>query len=77
MKNEYLKLELPDAADTLSGLIISELGRPPGVGDEITIGETVMRVEVRADLGVSIVSLQTATGDISSKVGEWDVDNHA
>ncbi len=75
--NEYLELELPEAADTLSGLIISELGRLPGVGDEITIGETVIRVEVMADLGVSIVSLQTATGDISSKIGEWDVGNHA
>ncbi len=75
--NEYLELELPEAADTLSGLIISELGRLPGVGDEITIGETVIRVEVMADLGVSIVSLQTATGDISIKVGEWEVGNHA
>jgi CBS domain containing-hemolysin-like protein len=74
--NEYLKLELPDAADTLSGLIISELGRPPKVGDEISIGETVIRVELMADLGVSIVSLQTVTGDITSRVGEWEVSNN-
>jgi CBS domain containing-hemolysin-like protein len=74
--NEYLNLDLPDAADTLSGLMLSELGRPPEVGDELAIGETVIRVELMADLGVSIVSLQTATGDISTRIGEWEVGSH-
>ncbi len=74
--NEYLELELPDAADTLSGLVISELGRPPSVGDEIVIGETVIRVEMMVDLGVSEVSIQSTTTDISKLVGEWQVSKH-
>ncbi len=73
--NEYLELDLPDTADTLSGLVISELGRPPSIGDEITVGEIVIRVEMMADLGVSEVSLQSSTTDISSRVGEWEVGN--
>jgi len=74
--NEYLELELPDAADTLSGLVISELGRAPSVGDEIVIGETVIRVEMMVDLGVSEVSIQSSTTDISKLVGEWQLGNH-
>jgi CBS domain containing-hemolysin-like protein len=74
--NEYLKLDLPDTADTLSGLVISELGRPPSIGDEITVGETVIRVEMMVDLGVSEVSLLSSTTDISSLVGEWEVGNN-
>lgn len=74
--NEYLELDLPDTADTLSGLVISELGRPPSIGDEITIGETVIRVEMMADLGVSEVSLHSSTTDISLRAGEWEVGNH-
>ncbi|MGB3715315.1 MAG: hemolysin family protein [Candidatus Promineifilaceae bacterium] len=74
--NEYLELELPDTADTLSGLVMSELGRQPEVGDEIVVGETVIRVETMADRGVSEVSLQNSTTDIRSRVGEWEVGNH-
>jgi putative hemolysin len=74
--NEYLELDLPDTADTLSGLVISELGRPPSIGDEIIIGDTVIRVEMMADLGVSEVSLQSSTTNISARVGEWEVGNH-
>jgi CBS domain containing-hemolysin-like protein len=74
--NEYLKLDLPDTADTLSGLVISELGRPPSIGDEITVGETVIRVEMMVDLGVSEVSLLSSTTDFSSLVGEWEVGNY-
>ncbi|HET6444658.1 MAG TPA: hemolysin family protein [candidate division Zixibacteria bacterium] len=71
--NEYLQLELPDTADTLSGLVISELGRAPSVGDEINIGETVIRVESMADLGVSEVSMQTTAVDFSHLAGEWSL----
>jgi CBS domain containing-hemolysin-like protein len=74
--NEYLELELPDTADTLSGLVISELGRPPEVGDELVVGETVIRVETMADRGVSEVSLQNSNADIRSRVGEWEVGDH-
>jgi putative hemolysin len=74
--NEYLRLTLPDSADTLGGLVLSLLGRPPDVGDEIVVGETVIRVEEMADLGVSEVSVQTASADVSDQVGEWEVANN-
>jgi CBS domain containing-hemolysin-like protein len=74
--NEYLGLSLPDSADTLGGLVLSLLGRPPDVGDEIVVGETVIRVEAMVDLGVSEVSLQTAPTDVIGQVGEWEVANH-
>jgi putative hemolysin len=75
--NEYLELNLPeDAADTLSGLILSELGRSPAEGDEITVDGIVIRVEVMADLGVSEVSLQTGAGGEISQLGEWEVVAH-
>jgi putative hemolysin len=75
--NEYLELNLPqDAADTLSGLILSELGRPPLEGDEITVGGIVIRVEAMADLGVLEVSLQTGANEQISQLGEWEVVAH-
>lgn len=75
--NEYLELNLPEeAADTLSGLILSELGRPPVEGDEIVIGGTLIRVEVMADLGVSEVSLQTGGDEELSQLGDWEVVAH-
>jgi putative hemolysin len=78
--NEYLDLQLPeDAADTLSGLVLSELGHPPEVGDEIMIGGTVIRVETMVDLGVSEVSLQEGSPEEVSQVGqvgEWEVASH-
>lgn len=74
--NEYLQLNLPDSADTLGGLVLSELGRPPEVGDEVAIAETVIRVESMADLGVSEVSLQTAMINNSPHVGDWEVGDH-
>lgn len=74
--NEYLDLDLPDAADTLSGLVLSELGHPPEVGDEIAVGETVIRVEEMADLGVSVVSVHISDADGSTRIGEWEVSSH-
>jgi putative hemolysin len=75
--NEYLELQLPeDAADTLSGLVFSELGRPPSVGEEITIGATQIRVEAMADLGVAEVSLQIAAHEKMSQLSEWEVVAH-
>ena len=56
--------------------MLSQLGRPPIVGDEIVVGETVVRVEVIADRGVSEVSVQTAPADVGGQVGEWEVGNH-
>lgn len=74
--NEYLRLALPDSADTLGGLVLSLLGGPPEVGDEVAVGETVIRVESMADLGVSEVSVQTAQADVSGQLGEWEVADH-
>ncbi len=69
--NEYLQLNLPEVADTLGGLILSELGRPPAVGDQVSVGDAVIRVESMADLGVSEVSLQTVPAETNSQVVEW------
>jgi len=74
--NEYLRLNLPDSADTLGGLILSELGKPPKVGDELAIGDTIIRVESMIDLGVTEVSLQTVQTETSSHVGDWEVADH-
>jgi CBS domain containing-hemolysin-like protein len=74
--NEYLSLSLPDVADTLGGLILSELGRPPEVGDEITTGSTVIRVETMDDLSVMEVSLLPGPSSVISHVGEWEVADH-
>jgi putative hemolysin len=74
--NEYLRLNLPDSVDTLGGLVLSELGRPPVVGDEVAFDDTVIRVESMVDLGVSEVSIQTATADVTTQVGEWEVADH-
>jgi putative hemolysin len=74
--NEYLSLDLPnDEADTLGGLVFSKLGRPPVVGDEVTINDLAIRVEAIADLGISEISFQLpTTGDF--KIGEWEVAPH-
>jgi CBS domain containing-hemolysin-like protein len=74
--NEYLNLELADVADTLGGLILSQLGRPPEVGDEITSGNTVIRVEAMDDLSVIEVSLLPEKSNIISQVSEWEVAEH-
>ncbi len=44
--NDALGLELPtEEADTVGGLIWAEMGRLPMVGDEVRVGELVLRVE--------------------------------
>ena len=75
--NEYLALTLPDeTADTLSGLIFHELGRPPTDQEEVTIGDIIIRVEAMADLGVSEVSLQLPKADSAMTFSEWEVADH-
>jgi len=74
--NEYLELELPDTSDTLSGLILSELGRLPEEGDEVAFGETAIRVEKMADRAVAEVSVQTVPAEVNVQVGEWEVGDH-
>lgn len=70
--NEYLNLELPQEADTLSGLVFSLLGGAPAVGDNISAGETTIRVEAMEDLGVLEVSLQLPLTDNVSSIPEWE-----
>jgi len=75
--NEYLELELPEeAADTLSGLVFSQLGRPPLAGDEVKIHNVVIRVETMEDLGVSEVSLTLPPREADSRFSEWDIVEH-
>lgn len=75
--NEYLELELPEeAADTLSGLVFSRLGRPPVVGDEVRFEEVVIRVETMEDLGVGEVSLALPPREADSPFTEWDMAEH-
>lgn len=74
--NEYLALNLPTEADTLSGLIFSVLGRPPVEGEVVSVGETSIRVEAMADLGVSEVSLQLASLPDVEHLSEWEVADH-
>jgi len=74
--NEYLQLNLPEEADTLSGLVFSLLGGAPTIGAEITAGDTVIRVEAMEDLGVKEVSLQLPPSDTVSSITEWEVVDH-
>jgi putative hemolysin len=76
--NEYLKLNLPESeADTLGGLVFSELGRIPTVGDEITTGapNVAIRVEAMEALSITEVSLQLPVG-VMPQISEWEVAEH-
>jgi putative hemolysin len=76
--NEYLELHLPEEnADTLGGLVFSELGRLPAVGDKVTFGEIIIRVEAMSDPGVSEVSLKLPpTQNTDDPFIEWEVVDH-
>lgn len=75
--NEYLELELPEeAADTLSGLVFSLLGRPPVEGDEVLLADVVIRVESMEDLGVGELSLQLPPSESDDYFSEWDMADH-
>jgi putative hemolysin len=75
--NEYLELELPqDNADTLSGLVFSLLGRPPEVGDQVEVGNTVLRVETLDDPGISEISIELPPTDFNAPFIEWEVADH-
>lgn len=75
--NESLELSLPtESADTLSGLVFSALGRPPVVGEEVTFGDVMIRIETMEDLSVDEVSLQLPPGDEDSPFSEWEIAEH-
>lgn len=71
--NEYMGLNLPhEDVDTLGGLVFSELGRLPVVGDEVTVGTPPVNICVEAmeSLSVTEVSLQLPL-DVAPHVEEW------
>ncbi len=75
--NEYLELNLPEDHDTLSGLILSELGRRAKIGDTVSVGNTTLQVEVLANLGVSELSITLPTRDDDDDTFiEWEVVDH-
>lgn len=75
--NEYLELNLPEDHDTLSGLVLSELGRRAKIGDEVSVGNTSLRVEALADPGVSEVSIALPPMEESEdSFIEWEVIDH-
>lgn len=56
--NDEFELELPtQEADTISGLIWAEMGRLPMVGDEVRVGELVLRVDSMDRRAVRRISL--------------------
>ncbi len=71
--NEYLDLDLPgEVADTLGGLVISDLGRKPRVGDQVQIGGRIIRVEAMEDLSIAEVSLDIpSTTDLETS--DWEM----
>ncbi|MCA9938962.1 MAG: HlyC/CorC family transporter [Anaerolineales bacterium] len=70
--NEYLQLKLPEEeADTLSGLILSTLGRVPQAGEEVTVNGTTIRVEKMADLGVAEISIPRQMAQME-RIPEWE-----
>lgn len=72
--NEYLDLDLPtEGADTIGGLVFSELGRRPEVGDEVTVNGTIIRVEAMDDVRVAEVSLSGSFGALLPQITEWGV----
>lgn len=75
--NEYLDLTLPEeSTDTLGGLVISELGRPPEEGEEVEIEGTLIRVEQMADYGVQEVSLKLPQNRTVAPYSEWEMEDY-
>lgn len=75
--NEYLNLNLPDdEAVTLSGLVLSALGRVPEVGDLTSFVGTEIRVEAMEDQAVLEVSVEIASNEQFPHIDEWESDHH-
>lgn len=76
--NEYLELDLPvEATDTLGGLVFSQLGHLPEVGNEVKFGDTVIRIETTEDFSIREVSLLLPPGgDAPLPFSEWEVAEH-
>lgn len=76
--NEYWDLNLPqETADTISGLVFSELARKPEVGDEVSFGDVTLRVEAMEDQAVSEISLcLPQTSPDEPQFIEWEAVDH-
>jgi CBS domain containing-hemolysin-like protein len=76
--NEYWDLHLPEeTADTLSGLIFSELKRQPKLGDEVRIGNITLRVEAIEDQAVlEILLFLPQPTDGEANFIEWEPADH-
>jgi CBS domain containing-hemolysin-like protein len=73
--NEYLNLNLTDdEADTLGGLVFSELGHLPEVGNEVTFGNIIIKVEAMEGRSIAEVSLELPR-DGTPYISEWEVTN--
>lgn len=73
--NEYLDLKLPeDGADTLGGLVFNTLERAPEPGDEVTIDDLPIRVEVVESMQIIDLSLQLE-GKKITEIHEWGLTN--
>ena len=63
--NELLDLHLPTAAaDTIGGLVLSELARVPQVGEFVEVAGATLRVERTEGNGVTAVSLPTTPDQV-------------
>lgn len=72
--NEYLQLSLPtDGADTIGGLVFSELGRRPEVGAIVNLNEIAVKVEVMDDLRIAEVSIPASASFVIPQISEWEV----
>jgi CBS domain containing-hemolysin-like protein len=72
--NEYLNLNLPyEEADTLGGLVFSQLGRVPRVGDIVIVDGLEFRVERIEDRSIAEISFQLPSTVGPLSIGEWEV----
>ncbi|MBN1218641.1 MAG: HlyC/CorC family transporter [Anaerolineae bacterium] len=72
--NEYLNLTLPDTeADTLGGLVFSELGRLPVAGDRVTVGVPGVTIRVEAVEGRSVSEVSLLPLEALPHISEWEV----
>jgi CBS domain containing-hemolysin-like protein len=57
--NESLDLLLPsEEVDTVAGLVLSQRGQVPTVGDEVVIENTPFRVEAMDGRSITLVSVE-------------------
>jgi putative hemolysin len=63
--NELLELKLPsDEADTIGGLVLTELGHVPEVGEIVEVAGVLLRVERVEGKGVAAVSLPASPDQV-------------